>query len=103
MTDLEEDKNAILVERLATYYGSLLSLVGQRGSGDGYGDPLRPTGGLLSLYMISERKMDRLRSQLYRPILANRPINPKLTDSIDDLINYLAFLRLAVADEVPVS
>jgi len=92
-----------LVQRLTDYYGSLLALVSQRGSGDGYGDPLRPTGGLLSLYMIIERKMDRLRSQFYRPILAGKPMNPKMTDSIDDLINYLAFLRMAIADEVPAS
>ncbi len=87
-----------LVGRMARHFDALVGIC-QRRAEAGYGDALANTGHYLNTYSLVERKMDRLRGQIWRRALEGQaPVYHGAFDSIDDAINYLLFLRFQLED-----
>jgi gamma-glutamylcysteine synthetase len=92
-----------LVSRMRDKFNSIVDVVEERGLVNGYGDALSPTGGILNQFSLAERKMDRLRNQVWKRLLQGQPINPGCFDSIKDEMAYLCFLWLMLEDEAAAS
>lgn len=98
-----EAPEASLAERMARHFDALVGICQQRAEA-GYGDALANTGHYLNTYSLVERKMDRLRGQIWRRALeGHAPVYHGAFDSIDDAINYLLFLRFQLEDLLSVA